>query len=136
MRCASWSRNRRPRIKTMAEALYGYLAEFDDAAALVAVVEHLRAAGWKRLEAYTPYPVEGLAGALGKRGSLVPLATLGGALASGAGGFLLQLWASAVAYPSVAGGMPPTIDSWPTFIPITFETTILGAALAAAVSMF
>src|SRR5690348_11876337 len=105
----------------MAEALYGYLAEFDDADELVGVVQRLRAAGWRRLEAFTPYPVEDLPGALGRHWSLVPLATLGGGLAGGLGGFLLQWWASAVAYPSIAGGMPASLDSWPTFIPITFE---------------
>jgi len=116
--------------------LYGYLAEFDDADQLVGVVERLRGAGWKKLEAFTPYPIEELSEALGKHRSLVPLFTLGGGVTGAAAGFFLQVWASAVAYPSVAGGMPPTIDSWPTFIPITFEIAILGAALAAAVSMF
>jgi hypothetical protein len=120
----------------MAGELYGYLAEFSEVDALVSAVERLRAAGWRRMEVYTPYPMEALAGALGKRWSLVPLAALGGGLTGGAAGFLLQVWASEVAYPSVAGAMPATIQSWPAFIPITFELTILGAALAAAAAMF
>src|SRR5690242_10345187 len=120
MKCVSSLRRKHPRAKAMSDDLYGYLAEFDDADELVGVVERLRAAGWRQFEAFTPYPVEALAGALGKRWSLVPPLALGGGLAGGAAGFLLQVWASAVAYPSVAGGMPLNIDSWPTFIPITF----------------
>jgi hypothetical protein len=120
----------------MAGELYGYLGEFENAAALVEVVRRLRAAGWRHLDAFTPYPVDELSEALGKRWSLVPLLTLGGGLAGAAGSFLLQVWVNQVAYPLTAGGMPANAGSWPAFVPITFESTILGAALTAAISMF
>jgi hypothetical protein len=120
----------------VADKLYGYLGEFEEADALVEAVTRLRFAGWKRLEAFTPYPVEALTDALGKRWSLVPLLALGGGLTGAAVGFLLQVWANTIAYPIITGGMPPNSGSWPAYIPITFETTILGAALTAALSMF
>ena len=116
--------------------LYGYLGEFENAEAVAEVLGRLRAAGWRRLDAFTPYPSETVTDALGSRRSLVPLLALLGGLAGAAGGFLLQYYAEAVAYPIVTGGMPPNAASWPAFIPITFELAILGAALTAAVSMF
>src|SRR5437867_593941 len=120
----------------MAGELYGYLAEFESADALTAAARRLRAAGFKHLDAFTPYPVEELSDALGHRWSPVPLLALAGGVGGAAAGFVLQLWAEAVAYPFITGGMPPSIDSWPAFVPITFELSILGAALTAALAMF
>jgi hypothetical protein len=120
----------------MAPALYGYLGEFDSAGALTAAARRLRAAGFKHLDAFTPYPVDELSEALGHHWSPVPLLALGGGVGGAAVGFALQWWAEAVAYPIVAGGMPPSLNSWPAFIPITFEMSILGAALTAALAMF
>ena len=114
--------------------LYGYLAEFDDPDVLTEAAQRLRGAGFKCLDAFTPYPVESVARALGYRHSWVPLLTLGGGLTGGVVGFLLQYWANGIAYPLHTEGMP--LLAWPAFIPITFELTILFAALTAAGSMF
>jgi hypothetical protein len=117
---------RRPRI-------YGLLAEFEQPEQLLAAAHRAREAGYRRMDAYTPFPVEGLAEALGRHYTLVPLITLIGGLAGCAGGFGLQYWVSKVAYPINVGGKP--FNSWPSFIPVTFEMTILGAALSAVLGM-
>jgi Protein of unknown function (DUF3341) len=117
---------RRPRI-------YGLLAEFEKPEQLVAAAHRAREAGYRRMDAYTPFPVEGLAEALGRRHTYVPLITLIGGLAGGSGGFALQYWVSKISYPINVGGRP--FNSWPAFIPVTFEMTILGAALSAVLGM-
>jgi len=117
----------------MTEPLYGLLAEFKDGEALVATARRLRQAGYRRLDAFTPYPVDDLAEALGRRASWVPFLALGGGLAGAAAGFLLQYWVAVIQYPLNVGGRP--LNSWPAFVPITFETAILGAAVAAVVGM-
>ncbi|HSN20078.1 MAG TPA: DUF3341 domain-containing protein [Usitatibacter sp.] len=114
-------------------ALYGIMAEFASADALLAAARRAREAGYRRLEAYSPFPVEGLAEAVGFGGTRVPLATLVGGIAGGVGGFFLQWYSAVVSYPENIGGRPP--DSWPEFIPVTFETTVLFAAVAAVVAM-
>lgn len=113
--------------------VWGVMAEFRDPDALRATAEAAREAGYTRLEAYTPFPVDGLAEAVGFTGTRVPLATLLGAVAGGTGGFLLQWWSAVVDLPVNVGGRP--LDSWPMFVPVTFEMTILGGALAAFVAM-
>jgi hypothetical protein len=117
---------RRPRI-------YGLLAEFEQPEQLLAAAHRAREAGYRRMDAYTPFPVEGLAEALGRHYTLVPLITLIGGLAGCAGGFGLQYWISKIAYPINVGGRP--FNSWPAFIPVTFEMTVLGAALSAVLGM-
>ena len=113
--------------------LYGLLAEFPSAESLCAAVRHVRARGWTRVEAYTPFAIEGLDEIIGAdKGWIAPLTLLGGIL-GGAGTYLLQWYAAVVDYPINIGGRP--LDSWPAFIPATFEITILGAALAAVVAM-
>jgi hypothetical protein len=114
--------------------LYGLMAEFRDPTAVVAAARAAHAQGYRRLDAYTPYPIEELAEALGhhSRGRLPRIVALGG-LIGGASGFLLQYWASVHAYPLNVGGRP--LNSWPAFIPITFETAVLAAALAAVLGM-
>jgi hypothetical protein len=113
--------------------LYGLLAEFDEPEPLVEAAQRMRAAGYRRLDAFAPYPVDDLPAALGHRRSWVPLLALGGGLVGAAAGYLLQYWVMVVQYPISVGGRP--LHSWPAFIPVTFETTILGAAAAAVLGM-
>jgi len=114
-------------------AMYGLMAEFASAEALVAAARRARAEGYARIEAYAPFPVEGLAEAVGFTRSRVPLAVLVGGIAGGLGGYFLQWYSAVVHYPENIGGRP--LDSWPEFIPVTFELVVLGAALAAFVAM-
>ena len=114
-------------------AMYGLMAEFASAEALVAAARRARAQGYARIEAYAPFPVEGLAEAVGFTRSRVPLAVLLGGIAGGLGGYFLQWYSAVVHYPENIGGRP--LDSWPEFIPVTFELVVLGAALAAFVAM-
>src|SRR5258706_4307279 len=81
------------------------------------------------MDGYSPFPVDGLAEALGIHGSRVPLIVLVGGILGCLGGFFLQYWASVIDYPINIGGRP--LNSWPSFIPVTFEVTILLAALSA-----
>jgi Alternative complex III, ActD subunit len=116
-----------------APRLWGLLAEFDTAAHLVEAAERCRREGYTRLDAYAPFPVEGLAEALGVRQTRMPLLVLAGGLIGAASGYLLQLWTSTLVYPINVGGRPN--HSWPAFIPVTFEMTILVAALFAVLGM-
>lgn len=113
--------------------LHGLLAEFDSASQLVAAAHRTHAAGFRKVDAYSPFPIEELAEALGHHHSPVPLLVLGGGLAGAAAGIGLQYFVSVVAYPLNIGGKP--LWSWPAFIPVTFETTILFAAFAAVFGM-
>jgi len=113
--------------------IYGVLAEFPTPHELIHAVEKTREAGYRRIEAYTPFPVEGLAEALALKRNNVPLITLIGGLTGGLGGFFFQYWVSVIAYPVNIGGRP--LNSWPAFIPVTFELTVLGAALSAVFGM-
>jgi hypothetical protein len=114
--------------------LYGLMAEFHDTGAIVAAARRAYEAGYRRMDAYTPFPIEALSEAMGwrTRGRLPRLVLMGG-LAGAAAGFGLQCWTSMVAYPVNVGGRPDF--SWPSFIPITFETGILFAALTAVLGM-
>lgn len=107
---------------------YGLMAAFDTPEALIAAAHQLKNAGYRRVEAYTPFPVEGLNEALELPPNRVPLVMLLGGLAGGLGAFALQAWTAMAYWPLDVGGRPNF--SWPAFVPITFELTILGAALA------
>jgi len=114
--------------------LYGLMAEFETPTALVQAAERARLAGYRRMDAYTPIPIEELSEALGLRRTRLPLLVLLGGIAGCLAGFGLQYWTSAIDYPMNVGGRP--LNSWPQFIPVTFETTVLGAALAAFFGMW
>jgi hypothetical protein len=113
--------------------LYGLLAEFEDPEDLVRAARAAREAGYTRMDAYSPFPVEGLAEAIGFRRTLVPLLVFLGGLVGCVGGFYMQYWCAGVSYPLDVGGRP--LNSWPMFVPVTFELTILCAALTAVIGM-
>ena len=113
--------------------IYGVMGEFATPEELIHAVEKTREAGYRRLDAYAPFPVEGLSEALGLKRNLVPAITLLGGLGGGLTGFFFQVWANVSSYPMNIGGRP--LNSWPAFIPVTFELTILGAALSAVFGM-
>ena len=113
--------------------IYGVMGEFATPEELIHAVEKTREAGYRRLDAYAPFPVEGLSEALGLKRNLVPFITLLGGLGGGLTGFFFQVWANVSSYPMNIGGRP--LNSWPAFIPVTFELTILGAALSAVFGM-
>src|SRR5438876_8937719 len=113
--------------------LYGVMREFGTPEELLPAVKKIRQSGYRRLDAYAPFPIEGLSDALGLKRNLVPAITLLGGLAGGIGGFGLQYWAAAITYPLNIGGRP--LNSCPAFIPVTFELTILGASFAAVFGM-
>ena len=113
-------------------ALYGLMAEFENGDQLLEAAVKAAAAGYKRVEAYSPFPIEGMADALGFRTRL-PLVVLIAGILGGLGGFLMQYWMMAINYPINVGGRP--LNSWPSFIPVSFETTILIAGLTAAIAM-
>jgi hypothetical protein len=113
--------------------LYGLLAEFEKPDDVVVAAEKTRSAGYKNVEAYSPFPVEGLAEALGFHRSRLPLVVFIGALLGLCGGYFLQYYAAVIDYPLRIGGRP--FHSWVAFIPITFECTILIAGLSAVIGM-
>jgi hypothetical protein len=113
--------------------LYGLMAEFDNPTELVAAAHAARRAGYKRMDAYSPIPIEELHEAIGFHHTKLPLIVLIGGIVGGLAGYGLQYWASAIEYPLNIGGRP--FNSWPAFVPITFELTILGAALSAVFGM-
>src|SRR5438552_951518 len=113
---------------------YGLMAEFATAEEVLAAVRRARTEGYRAMDAYTPYPIEGLSEELGLQRSRVPAIVLAGGLVGAAAGYFMQYWAMAVDYPLNVGGRP--YHSWPAFIPITFEMMVLVAALAALLGMF
>lgn len=112
---------------------YGLMAEFRSADALVRAAKRAREAGYARPEAYSPLPIEGLAEALGFRRTRVPLLVLLGGIAGGVTAFAMQWYSAVISYPLNIGGRP--LNSWPSFIPPTFELTVLFAAFAAFFGM-
>jgi hypothetical protein len=113
--------------------IYGVLAEFETPEALLAAARQIRAAGYREIDAFTPFPVDGLADALDFHDKRLPLIVLVGGIVGGLSGYILQYWVSVIAYPVNVGGRP--LNSVPSFIPVTFEMTILFAALAGVVGM-
>lgn len=113
--------------------LYGLLAEFPDPTALVKATRSARAAGYARLETYSPFPIEGVPAALGFKPRAVPVIFLLAALSGALGGFLMQYYAAAITYPLNVGGRP--LNSWPSFVPITFELGVLAGVVFGVLGM-
>jgi hypothetical protein len=113
--------------------IHGLMAEFDNPTSLVAAADRARLAGYTAMDAYTPFPIEELNEALGLKANRLPLITLLGGIFGGLGGYGLQYWTQAITWPMNIGGRP--FNSWPHYIPITFECTVLVASLAAFVGM-
>ena len=124
----SVSRRRRP-----APSIYGIMGEFDNPTDLVAAARQTYAAGYRRINGYSPYPIEELDEAIGFKRTSLPLIVLIGGILGGLGGFFMQYWMEVIDYPLNVGGKP--YNSWPAFIPITFECTVLVAAFAAVLGM-
>jgi len=112
---------------------YGLVAEFTEPNELITAVTRAREAGYRRMDAYTPYPIEEVAEALGLHHSRLPVLVFCGGVLGLLAGFGLQYWVTHVAYPLNIGGRPAF--SWPSFIPIMFECTVLFAAFAAVLGM-
>jgi Protein of unknown function (DUF3341) len=110
------------------ESLFGLAAEFNGHEQLLRAAERAYQQGFRKMDAYAPFPVEGLAEALGKKNRL-PLHVLCGGIVGGVGAYYMQWYANVVSYPLNVGGRP--LHSWPAFVPITFELTVLSAALTA-----
>jgi hypothetical protein len=113
--------------------IYGMMAEFDSATYLVEAAHRTHEAGYRRIDAYSPFPVEGLAEAIGFHKNNVPLVVLIGGLLGGLSGYALQYWISVISYPVNVGGKP--YHSWPAFIVVTFEMTILFGGIFAVFGM-
>ncbi len=113
--------------------IHGVMGEFEDAREILEAAESAYAAGYRKMDAYSPFPVHGLDEAIGFQRSRLPLIVLIGGLIGGLGGFAMQYFASVIDYPLNIGGKP--LNSWPAFIPVTFECAILAAALAAILGM-
>ena len=114
-------------------SVYGLMAEFDSAEDLLAAARRAHAAGFHRMDAYSPFPVEGLAEAIGFHDPWIARLVLLAGLFGAAFGFASQYWVTVIDYPLNVGGRP--FNSWPSYIPITFELTVLFAALTAVVGM-
>ena len=113
--------------------IYGLMAEFANPTDLVLAARRAHEAGYRRMDGYSPFPVEELSEAIGFHKDNVALVVLIGGLFGGSIGYLMQWWISAVSYPINVGGKP--LHSWPAFIVVTFEMTILFAGVAAVLGM-
>lgn len=113
--------------------IYGLMAEFADPQALVDAAEKTYAEGYRMMDAYSPFPIEGLSDAVGFRRTRLPQIVLAGGIIGCIGGFALQYYTSVIDYPINIGGRP--LFSWAAFVPITFECTILLAAFATVLGL-
>ena len=116
-----------------APPMYGVIAEFESPSDLVAAARRVYSLGYRRINGYSPYPIEELSEAIGFTHTSLPLIVFIGGLVGGIGGFLMQYYIEVIDYPINVGGKP--YNSWPAFIPITFEMTVLVAAFSAVLGM-
>jgi len=117
----------------MKPTLHGLLAEFDTPSEILTATRRAYLEGYRNMDAYTPFPVNDLDKALGMQKSAVPLITLIGGILGGGTAYILQWWINTIAYPINVGGRP--LHSWPSFIPVTFEMTVLFAGFGAFFGM-
>jgi hypothetical protein len=108
-------------------AIHGVLAEFSTPEELLDACHRAYANGYRRMDAYAPMPVEGLAEAVGFKKNMVAFTVLCGGIFGAVGGFTLLEWIAQIAYPHNVGGRP--LNSWPSFIAITFECMVLCSAI-------
>ena len=113
--------------------IYGLMAEFDDPTTLVQAAKRTYAAGYRRIDTFSPYPIEEAWEAIGQHDRRLSLIVLGGGLTGLVSGIALQEWVHNLAYPINIAGKP--LNSWPQFVPVMFELTILFAALSAVIGM-
>jgi hypothetical protein len=113
--------------------VYGLMAEFDTPDNVVLAARRTYEAGYRKIDAYSPFPIEELAEAIGFHRNGVAIVTLVGGILGGSAGYLLQWWINTINYPVNVGGRP--LNSWPAFIVVTFEMTILFAGLSAVLGM-
>jgi len=113
--------------------LYGVMAQFDNPSALVAAARETYEAGYRQINGYSPFPIEELWEAIGFKRTALPIIVLIGGIVGGLSGFFMQYWMEVIDYPLNVGGKP--FNSWPAFIPITFECTVLVAAFSAVLGM-
>ena len=118
----------------MKAPVYGLMAEFESPTELLTATRRAYLQGYRRMDAYSPFPIPDLADALGFHNDRVPLLCLLGGIMGGGGAYLMQWWINTIAYPINVGGRP--FHSWPSFIPVTFEMTVLFAGLAAFFGMW
>ncbi len=120
-------------MATLKQPVYGVMAEFETPEQILQAALRTHAAGYRRIDAYSPMPVEGLAEAIGFEWTSLPMVVFTGGLLGGCAGFFMCWYANVISFPLNIGGKP--YNSWPAWIPITYELTILGAALAAVFGM-
>jgi len=121
-----------PRDRFQAD-VYGLIAEFETPGQLLKAAHLAREEGYRKMDAYSPFPIEGLSEEVGFHHTGLPAIVLAAGTIGALSGFGLQYWVSKIDYPMNIGGRP--LNSWPSFIPVTFELTILLAALAAVIGM-
>jgi Alternative complex III, ActD subunit len=122
-----------PVVEYAERRLFGLMAEFEEHEQVLEAARRAFAEGYREMDAYSPFPVEGLAEALGHETTSVPLFTLVGGMMAGLGAYFMEWYSMARLYPINVGGRP--YNSWPNFIPVTFELTVLIASLSALISM-
>jgi len=113
--------------------VYGVMAEFDNPTALVNAARAAREKGYRKLDAYSPFPIEELSDALHLHKNRLPLIVLAGGIVGGLTGYLMQYYVTVWDFPINIGGRP--LHSWPAYIVITFEMTILLAAISAVMGL-